>query len=269
MRLSIHSSSARFQWTSFMGLPVLFHATTPCYKRAASLKTKQTIHSSYSTISGHSQRVTVPKPPLCVMPLGGSIAMGVGSSDGNGYRKALVETLRSDYSIGIHMVGSRRTGSMANNDHEGWRGFRIDEIEKKGEKSVRELQPDILTVNAGSNDCLQNFRIESAADRMEKMLECLWTASPRSVVVLSTLLVNVDREIDARVLHINNQFRALVRRKETEQKRRIVLADMYASEGPDIGDLVDGTHPGDVGYVKMARIWARSIQEVVLRGLPV
>lgn len=198
------------------------------------------------------------------MPLGGSITQGVGSSDLNGYRKSLLELLQS-CGCDIRMVGSRKTGSMEANDHEGWRGFRIDEIEKKAKKSVAKFKPNIFTVNAGSNDCLQSFEIEAFGKRTSDLLEYLWLASPQSTVILSTLVINADQRVDSRVLRVNDQIRALIEQKSASQKR-VVLADMYTGEGPEIHDLVDGTHPGDVGYKKMAWIWFNSIQEAAVKG---
>ena len=87
------------------------------------------------------------------MPLGGSVTRGVGSFDGNGYRNSLLQMLLL-HGLNVRMVGSRKDGSMPNNEHESWRGLRIDEIERKARKSVERLSPNFFLVNAGSNDCL-------------------------------------------------------------------------------------------------------------------
>lgn len=200
------------------------------------------------------------------MPLGGSITFGVGSTDGNGYRRRLVEMLQS-HGHTVRMVGSRKNGSMDNNDHEGWRGLRLDQIENKAKASVGRLLPNVFTVNAGSNDCLQEFRLEDMGIRLGNMLEYLWLTSPGSTVVLSTLLANADKEVNSRAQRVNDQIRGLVERKAAED-HRIVLADMYSPQGPSISDLVDdGTHPSDTGYEKMASIWFDSIREAARKGL--
>ncbi|KAJ5624989.1 hypothetical protein N7510_001298 [Penicillium lagena] len=201
---------------------------------------------------------------MYLMPLGGSITQGVGSSDLNGYRKHLFEMIQS-CSCDIRMVGSRKTGSMEGNEHEGWRGFRLDEIERKAKKSVPKFKPDIFTVNAGSNDCIQKFEIEAFGKRMGAMLEYLWRSSPGSTVILSTLLINADQETNSQVLRVNDQIRALVE-QQTAAQSRIVLADMYTNKGLRLEDLVDGTHPGDAGYRKMAEIWLGSIQEAAVKN---
>ncbi|KAM0332345.1 hypothetical protein ACHAQA_002622 [Verticillium albo-atrum] len=199
------------------------------------------------------------------MPLGGSITHGVGSSDGNGYRQILLETLLS-HGYSAQMVGSRRTGSMRNNDHEGWRGFRIDQIDRQARRSVAALRPNVLAVNAGSNDCVQDFRIGDVGRRVGHVLEYLWSASPGSTVLLSTLLVSADKGVNARVLDVNEQIRDLAGLMAS-QGGRVVLVDMQCPTGPRLCDLVDGTHPNDTGYGKMAALWFQGLQEALSKGL--
>ncbi|KAI1361157.1 SGNH hydrolase-type esterase domain-containing protein [Xylaria arbuscula] len=206
------------------------------------------------------------RTPLRLMPLGGSITYGVGSSDGNGYRKALYEALTSA-GFAVTMLGSRKTGTMdgSNSSHEGWRGFKINEIREKGLKSTKACLPNIFTINGGSNDCIQDFEVSNAGKRIDDMLHGLWEASPGSTIVLSTLLRNKNKKVHARVVDINEQIRSLVRQRDAEGKK-IVLADMDTAQGPQVGDLPDGTHPNDEGYKKMAEIWFDSIQVVASKG---
>ncbi|KAJ5788349.1 hypothetical protein N7457_003339 [Penicillium paradoxum] len=201
---------------------------------------------------------------LRLMPLGGSATRGVGSSDGTGYRQPLLQMLRLD-GINARMVGSRKDGSMPNNSHEGWRGFRIDQIERKARKSAAMLSPNVFLVNAGSNDCLQKFNIPEAGNRVGGMLDYLWLASPQCTILLSTLIPSADKEVDSLVMRVNDQFRALEQQKATEQKK-IVLVDMHASDGPDVQDFADGIHPDDKGYHRMARLWFLGVQEALQKG---
>lgn len=208
---------------------------------------------------GRFSQLAATKRTLRLMPLGGSVTYGVGSSDGNGYRQFLGDMLLAD-GYQVRFVGSRRSGSMNNGDNEGWRGYRLDQIETKARRCVATLLPKVFTVNAGSNDCIQDFQLEGFGLRMGSMLEYFWQTSPASTVILSTLLVNADKDVNSRVLRINDQLRELAQSKAAEQKR-IVLADMNSPEGPQLGDLVDGTHPDDKGYKKMAAIWFNAIRQ--------
>lgn len=204
--------------------------------------------------------------PLRIMSLGGSITYGVGSSDGNGYRKHLLETLQAN-NYGVHMVGSRHNGTMSDNGHEGWRGFRVDQIKTKAKGTVEKWLPNVCIINAGSNDCLQDYDLENLGNRVGDMLEYLWLASPGSTLILSSLLTNLDKAINVRIHAVNKQLYDLARLKAAEQ-RSIVFVDMCGAGGPCIADLVvDGTHPNDTGYRKMAGIWFHGIQEAAQRGL--
>lgn len=101
---------------------------------------------------------------------------------------------------------------------------------------------------------------------MESLLEMTWDASPRSTIILSTLLANSDRSVDAKMLEPNAQYLDLVKRKANEGKR-ITLVDMESACAPSLDDLVDGVHPNDLGYQKMALLWYQGIQDCESRGL--
>lgn len=219
-------------------------ATAHIYLEGSSLKPPPGTHYA-SCLWGHQSR-------------------GVGSSDNTGYRKPLLEALQLN-GINARMVGSRKDGSMQNNDHEGWRGFRIDEIEKKAKTSACKLSPDFVLINAGSNDCLQSFEIPEIGRRLGRLVDHLSAMLPQSTIILSTLVGSANKVINSAVLTSNEQIRALAE-MEARKQRKIVLVDMHTDEGPDILSLVDGIHPDDEGYKRMARVWLRGIQEAVQKG---
>ncbi|KAK0726468.1 SGNH hydrolase-type esterase domain-containing protein [Apiosordaria backusii] len=194
--------------------------------------------------------------PLRIMPLGASITYGQASTDGNGYRQELRNQLVAAGNTLVNFVGSRKAGTMRDNDVEGWPGARIEEVHAKATAavSVPKYKPNVFLVNAGTNDALQDKNVNTAAVRMEAMLVDLWRLSPRAVVVLSTLLMNRDANVERRVLDINNQFRGLVKSLR-DRGRRVVLVDMHSDQGPMDIDLADQTHPNDGGYRKMANLW--------------
>jgi lysophospholipase L1-like esterase len=191
--------------------------------------------------------------PLRIMPLGASITWGQGSSEGNGYRNDLCVQL-SNAGNRVNMVGSRRSGSMKDNDLEGWPGYRIDQVHVKGNASLGKWKPNVVLINVGTNDAVQNANITMAGQRMELLLNDLYALSPRAVVLLSTLLVNKNPSTERNVVSINQQFKDVVRKLRVAG-RKIAVADMHSDDGPAPGDLVDQTHPNDVGYKKMANIW--------------
>lgn len=198
------------------------------------------------------------------MPLGGSITYGVGSSDKNGYRKFLYDMLTSDGYI-VEMVGLRKSGAMPNDRNEGWRGFTIDQIERKARISIPLLMPNLVTLNAGSNDCLQDLEVGQTGNRISGLLEYIWSTCPGSTVILSTLLLNSDTLTEQRILQANAQIQELTLQKY-KQHKRIILVDMHGTDGPNADELVDGTHPNDLAYRKMASIWHKGFQKAVLNG---
>lgn len=201
---------------------------------------------------------------LKIMAIGGSITFGQGSSHGNGYRARLREKLVAHGYV-VDMVGSRRNGSMDDNDHEGWRGFRIEQIMSKAQLSLPKHNAHVFLVNAGSNDCVQDFEISSAGDRVQSLLDFIWKTSPKSTILLSTLLVNEDPDINSRVRVFNQCIRQLVV-DNAGQDRRILLVDMQAADGPQRHELMDGTHPNDAGYDKMASLWYQGILEAAAKN---
>lgn len=216
---------------------------------------------SYSNET-HSQHK--PRSHLRIMPLGGSITYGSKSSTGNGYRKSLYDLLLAD-GYNVEMLGTRQAGTMSENHNEGWRGFRIDQLQNKVIKSVSHYLPDLITFNAGSNDCRQQYEIDNAGKRMRTLLECLWAASPGSTILLSTLVRSADETAERAVRRVNGQILE-ISRELVGERRKLVLVDMHGVDGLGLGDLADGTHPNDGGYERMGRLWYRGFKEAEKRG---
>ncbi|KAM0322007.1 hypothetical protein ACHAQA_009749 [Verticillium albo-atrum] len=201
---------------------------------------------------------------LRIMPLGASITYGEGSSTGNGYRQYLRDLLNADGNP-VDYVGSRQGGDMADGDVEGWPGYRISQVTEKARESLPDTLPNVVLINAGTNDCIQNSEPETAGERMLEMLKLIWEESPRVSIALSTLLVNKVASVDECVQGVNEQFRTLVEEQQAISKK-VVLVDFYSPEGPTVDDLVDDIHPGDEGFEKMAKLWFEGIKDAASRG---
>ncbi|KAK6844716.1 hypothetical protein PG995_014826 [Apiospora arundinis] len=215
----------------------------------------------------HGQLVTRQVTPkdfyLRLMPLGASITYGKPGdeeSEGRGYRKFLRDKLRSR-GWKVNMVGSQKYGNMADNDVEGWPGYTIDQVKEKAEFAVPIYKPNLILINAGTNDALQNRDLQDAGLRMEQLVLSCFADSPDAVVILSTLLPNLNTP-DA-VSVINRQYRDLVG-KMVMEGYKIHLADM--DDGFIGTDLIrpapDGTHPNIVGQSRMAAVWHLAIEQV-------
>ena len=170
----------------------------------------------------------------------------------------------------VNMVGSRKSGTMLDNDVEGWPGFRVDQVHVKATSPnggpVARFKPNVILINAGTNDALQSHSLNDIGRRMESMLIDLWNRSPRAVILLSTLIINRKPEIERNVITINAQYRALARRLRREG-RHIVLVEMHCDpNAPTAHDMADTIHPNDSGYKKMADLWYRGMLEASGRG---
>jgi len=201
---------------------------------------------------------------LRVMPLGASITWGQGSSTGNGYRQKLKEFL-ADEGIPIEYVGSQSSGTMTNGDNEGWPGAYISDVFKIAKESIPNNLPDLVLINAGTNDAGRNIDITHAHERMLQILELVWGVSPSTTVVLSTLIRCQNSYVNRNALVVNEGFKKMALEQQ-ENSRRLVLVDMRAEDGPQVQDLYDGLHPNDAGYEKMAALWLAGIKEAGLKG---
>lgn len=212
-------------------------------------------------------------PPACshpgdfflrILPLGASITFGQGSTDGTGYRKALRQHLRDD-GWDVNMVGNRTGGSMKDNSVSGVPGYRIDEVHDLAIDSFK-FQPNLVLVNAGTNDFMQNFDVENAPDRMEDLLDDLFDEIDGTTIVLSTLTVSTASQMKQHRGPYNEALREIVTRRQVDGGW-IVLADMDDERITSSEISKDGIHPTDAGYSVMADIWFDAIGEAANLGM--
>ncbi|MFG1606160.1 SGNH/GDSL hydrolase family protein [Actinoplanes sp. NPDC049265] len=195
--------------------------------------------------------------PVKVMPLGASITWGSNSSDGNGYREELRKRM-AGAGVTIDYVGSQRSGAMADKDNEGHPGWRIDQISTEVDGWLATYRPDVVLINIGTNDTIQNHDLPGAPGRMRALIQRIVAARPGVKVVVSTLVPSRDAGNNARVREFNAALPAIAR-DERAAGHRVYLADLFSSlTVDDIG--ADGIHPTDGGYRKMADVWFATLR---------
>ncbi|KAJ5555374.1 hypothetical protein N7461_003844 [Penicillium sp. DV-2018c] len=197
---------------------------------------------------------------LRILPFGASITVGYKSPDGNGYREWIRQQLRYA-GWEVDMVGTLQSGTMHDNDHDGHIGMRIDQLSKIVDKVIP-LQPNLILLNAGTNDALQDYKVETASKRMDSLLTQLFDGIPGTTIILSTLIFNGKRAQE--VADISGQYVELAAKRRA-QNDSLVLADM--STFIKWNELVDGIHPTADGYERMASVWWAAIQEAEKEGL--
>lgn len=199
------------------------------------------------------------------MPLGASVTFGVGSSTGNSYRKDLRDLLVAG-NHAVNMVGTRKNGNFADDDVEATSGFVISQIAAAAVSAVPRLLPNLVLVDAGTNNCNRGGAVPDAGANVTAMIDTIFSQSPGVMVLLATILVNTVAAQDACRVDINAQYVGLVARLQ-QAGAKILLVEMRSPEGPTTNDLADGRHPNDVGYQKMANVWFSGIQQAANRGL--
>ncbi|KAL4872571.1 SGNH hydrolase-type esterase domain-containing protein [Aspergillus spectabilis] len=137
-------------------------------------------------------------------------------------------------------------------------------------------KPNVVLINAGTNDCREDWEIPSTDDRMRALIKSLVDKEDmaNSLIVLSTLLPSLDAKTSRNFPIVNEQYRNLVTIMRDEGVN-IVLADLNPVEGqPNHGWIrlptdfdPDGTHPNDGGYRKLAMIWYDAIEKANWNGL--
>ncbi|KAJ6178216.1 hypothetical protein N7519_008677 [Penicillium mononematosum] len=213
---------------------------------------------SSDDVSALQSRDTKPFP-LRVLPLGASITMGYKSADGNGYRKWLRQQLRYA-GWDVDMVGTTKSGTMHDNDHDGHIGWRIDQIASHA-KEIIPQQPNVILINAGTNDALQKYKVATAGKRMDSLLTYLFDNIPNTTIILSTLTFNGEEPLLS--TEINKQYLELAAKRRA-QGESLVVADM--SSFIQWKQLVDKVHPTAAGYEKMASVWWAAIQQAEKEG---
>ncbi|ETS73393.1 hypothetical protein PFICI_14998 [Pestalotiopsis fici W106-1] len=201
---------------------------------------------------------------LRILPLGASIVWGLLSSDLNGFRKPLRDQLRWE-GYAVDMVGSKFSGSMKDNDVEATPGYVIDQIHTAAALSYG-FKPNVVLINAGTNDCVGNVDINNAASRLESMVNDLWAnVAEDTVIIISTILINNVESVNECRAIVNPMYRQLQASLAAEGKP-IYLTDFDGWITIDDITQPDGTHPTDEGYRRMAGAWWETIAQANADG---
>lgn len=196
-----------------------------------------------------------------LMPLGDSITHGIGSSTGSGYRARLFDTLALS-KRDVDAVGSQSSGDHQDPSHEGYPGWRIDQLSGIASCAVRSARPNVITIHAGTNDMNQQFDLARAPERLDALIDRAFSAAPEATVVVATLIAASKPGLQPRIDAYNAKLPGLVKARQA-QGDRVKLADMSAVT---TADLAQPAHPSDRGYAKMADAFLLAILEAESDG---
>lgn len=214
-------------------------------------------------LAAQSQTQPQPQPQtLRVMPMGDSITSGFRSTDNNGYRGALRDLLKVDVT-GLDFVGTLKDGTMADRDHEGHSGWRIDQVAGIATAALQRYHPNIVTLHLGTNDMGDNYQVGSAPTRLAALIDQIFSIEPDTSIVVAEIIRPSDAASDARTLTYNAQIPAIVKTR-ADAGKHIVMVDMASAL--TTADLFDVQHPNDGGYRKMAAVWNAGVRQVIANG---
>lgn len=186
--------------------------------------------------------------PLRVLTVGDSITAGSGSVDGTGYRGWLTDQLdRAD--VTVTEVPAHGGGLM------------VDTVQPLVTTALAGgPAPDVALVAIGTNDSAWG-NVAAYQGRLAALVDEILAAGPDVKVACARITISAtwadpvrtDPGIPARQQQINAAVSAVV----AARPGRTAVAGMDTIPSSWLSD--GGWHPGDAGYLRMARIWTDAI----------
>jgi acyl-CoA thioesterase-1 len=199
------------------------------------------------------------------MPIGDSITSGeLGSST---YRCYLDEML-SDAGVSFDFVGRKSVAypdepygcpTVIDQDHEGWWGYRVDEVIDDVTASVEVLQPDVALIHLGTNDLFYGEGPASTAEELESFIIGLQAVST-DITILVAQIIPCDQPFPycADDLPAFNDAVASFASLSTDESS-VIVVDMET--GFSLSDLRDPWHPTEAGDEIIASRWLTALQD--------
>lgn len=198
---------------------------------------------------GYSMSSATPAAPIRVMPLGDSLTYGYPTV--GGYRIRLAQ-LTAEAGMSVDFVGTLQHGppELADKDHEGHGGLRIDELTPQVAAWVDAGQPDIVLLHVGTNDVAQEYQMEQAPSRLQALVEIVCQRRPGVRLVVASIGA---RDNPWTVLtDYNAGIQGVV---ATVRKGGCNAQFLDMNKVMRMADLPDDAHPNETGYRKMADSW--------------
>ncbi|KAL8721788.1 MAG: hypothetical protein Q9225_001588 [Loekoesia sp. 1 TL-2023] len=200
------------------------------------------------------QRAIAGGVDLRILPLGDSITWGQYSSDGNGYRLALYNSLTLENHVAF--IGREKSGTMANNENEGHPGFPIDPVGNTGKPDYA-LRPNIVLLMAGTNDVVFDIDLDTAPLTMGTVIDDIVSSCPDAALLVAQIPTLLDPLREKRRIALNTAIKDVVEGRFKAGKQ-VALASMENFTVQHL-NVTDGIHPNDEGYRQIASAWYDAI----------
>ena len=185
---------------------------------------------------------------LTILPLGDSITFGWWSSTLNGYRYPLQQLLISA-GYDVTYTGKVHSGSMANNNCEGYPGRRTLEVMNLGLSTLQPGNnlPDVVLIHVGSNDALQSHDPNTMVNDLATLVDKIHQLAPNTVMIVAQIITNRDQTVADTIAKYNGFIPYLLDgRASSGYKILGVNMDNILAQ-----DFRDQSHPTDNGFAKM------------------
>lgn len=206
-------------------------------------------------VASAAPRTAGPDGGVRVMPLGDSITDGF--NEPGGYRTGLWQRMAAGgYTVDLVGSGSNGPGDLADHDHEGHSGWRIDQIDANVAGWLRAYTPRTVLLHIGTNDINQNHDVAGAPARLSALIDKIRATAPAVDLFVARITPERDPVLAARVRAYNAAIPGIVAGKGPMTH----LVDMHSAL--TTADLADGVHPNATGYAKMAARWYDALRSV-------
>lgn len=198
----------------------------------------------------------VPLPPTTIATIGDSIGAITIVVDGAiknpAWRQRLWETLTAE-GRNIECVGTIESFGkpwMLCTKHDNISGNTMVQMAARVANIISTCMPDWLLISGGTNDASGVLNMGTS---LGNLLATIYAARPIQRVLVGTIPPSAITYNNNRITPFNS----------TQIAAQVAIARAYgldvqrvdAAAGITLSDLVDGTHPGNSGFVKMAANW--------------
>ena len=205
-----------------------------------------------------------------IMPLGDSITWDWHyfdtrtDAERSGYRNYLWYLLQNE-EYNVDFVGSRNNGGAISpsfdGDNDGYTGYTSSQIANMVYGLLTQNTPDIILLHIGTNDWPSTsvYGVESILDEINRFEQ---NNGVHIKVILARIIKLPSRDITW-AGRFNNNLDVMAQNR-IDEGDDIVIVDMENGAGINYStDLVDGIHPNNTGYSKMANVWFNALKDIL------
>jgi lysophospholipase L1-like esterase len=120
-------------------------------------------------------------------------------------------------------------------------------------------QADVFLIIIGTNDVDLDYKLDTAADRLDALVTSILELQPKAKVILAQLPPINDAAEDVRCVNYNKAVASTVAAHQAKGQA-VSTVDLHAAI--TTAELADKLHPSDVGYGKVAKVFFDAIQKL-------